>query len=481
MKYDRVLLISPNYGDVNSYPEHPASGLGYIAHVLKRNKIYYEVFDMGLNYSLIKLLKKINQYKPDLIAVTMVTFSYKNTYSMFEKVKLNFPDIPIVVGGPHISTFREEALKDCKAIDFGIVLEGDESMIELCLGKEPGEIKGLIYRKNGEVLFDAERNFILDLDSMGFPEYTGFEFSKYSTPGVIPIVTSRGCPYDCIYCPSESAIGKKFRQRSPQNMFDEINYWYKRGYTSFKILDDNFTLMKDRVNKFCELIEKSDIKNIKFALASGIRADKIDRELLERLKNIGVYSLAFGVEAGNNKILKNIKKNETIEEIRNAIKDACEIGLNVHLYFIIGSPGETREDIEDSVKLSLDYPISYANFYNLIPYPKTELFEWVKENKYFVREPNEYLNDTSCYYNNPCISTPELNFEERKKVFEYLHNIAKEIKRRNVYKRLKRYFGIFGYIISLIYMSDFFQYFFKRNRFIMRFVYSIKHRLKLEK
>lgn len=180
---------------------------------------------------------------------------------------------------------------------------------------------------------------------------------------------------------------------------------------------------------------------------NGVRADAVDRNLLQRMKEAGFTQLSFGVEAGNNKVLRSIKKGETIEVMERSIKEACEIGFDVTLFFLVGSPGETPSDVEDSVALALKYPLYEAMFYNLIPFPGTELFEWVREKGLFLREPREYLNNASHWDSEPVFETPEFSVEERREALIYTKRIRKLIKRKAFERKfMKLKIGFLGKI-----------------------------------
>jgi radical SAM superfamily enzyme YgiQ (UPF0313 family) len=173
--------------------------------------------------------------------------------------------------------------------------------------------------------------------------------------------------------------------------------------------------------EICDEIEKRKLKNLKIACGNGVRADKVNREILKRMREVGFYCIGFGVEASNNRILQNLKKGETIEQIERAISDACDLGYQVKLFFLLGSPGETEKDVWDSVRLALRYPIYYAYFNNLIPYPNTELYDWALENNYLLTNWDVYLNETahktSKGYTLPLFETPELSLQRRKRLW----------------------------------------------------------------
>jgi len=429
MRFKKVMLVLPEYVE-SHYRGLPRlrAGVGYISESLTRAKIDNTVFDMELGYSISDLIKRIESFKPDLVAIRMMTFRYKHNYSILQKIKKHFPKIKIVVGGPHMSVMRDHVLKECDAIDFGSVLEGEELIVELCKGKQITSIKGLIHRKNNKTIYNGDRQFIENLDNVPFPKFQKFEIEKY--PKAIDIVTSRGCPYHCIYCPVRLAMGSKFRCRSAKNVVDEIEYWYKKGYRAFEFVDDNFTLVSDRVFQICDDIEKRGLRELRLSCGNGVRADRVTKEMLKRMKDVGFYLLAFGVESGCEEILKNLKKGEKLKDIEEAVKNACELGFRVELFFLIGSIGETYEDVLKSFRFALKYPVARANFYNIVPFPHTELYKWVESNNLFLKKSEEYLDSGSAWIGEPLYMTPTMTFEERIKALKKSKLIRRKIEQR---------------------------------------------------
>lgn len=487
MRYRRVLLLNAAYEDnyFDLQPEIPA-GLGYIAEALKSGWIEYDVMDMDLGYSFNDLARRVLSFKPELIGLSMMSHGYKKDYEMIREIKRKFPSLDLVVGGPHVSTLREEVLEECEEIDLGVVCEGELTIVELCKGEDLESIKGLIFRKDDEIMSTGDRKFLSDLDSLQFPRFERFEIEKYSKVRrdrrhSIPLLTSRGCPYSCTFCAAYLSIGKKFRYRSPANVVDEIEYWYQKGEKDFLINDDDFTLLKERVYEICDEIERRKLSGLKFACTTGVRADRLDKNLLRRMKDVGFWRLTFGVEAGNNKVLKNIKKGESIETIEAAIREACEQGFEVELSFLLGSPGETWSDIQDGVDLALRYPISDVEWNHIVPYPKTELYEWLQERGYLLEELHSYLNASSRRTNYPLFETPELSFEDRKKAWKYTRRIKEKINIRATKRKLKK-LGIFGNLIAYAYGNFLMRNLFIGNEIVRKFaVNPVKKLAKLSK
>ena len=473
MRYARALLVGLQYPiGYNRLPNQPPTGLGYVAEALE-GAVDYDVLDMALGYTSDDLLRRIARFGPDIVGVSMMTFGYRRAYDLFARIRREYPSLPIAVGGAHMSTFRRDAMADCPAIDYGFVMEGEVSFRDLCLGAELETIRGVLYRKRDQIE-ETPGSVIDSLDEVRFPRYGRFELSRYVVKRM-NIVTSRGCPYRCIYCPVESAIGRRFRPRSPESIVAEISYWHQRGYRDFGIADDNFSLLPDRVDALCALLEQRRL-GISLECSNGLRADSVDERLLRRMRGVGFETVAFGVEAGNNRMLEVLKKRESMEVIENAVRLSCDLGFNVILFFLVGSPTETRADVEDSIAFARKYLVSDARFYNIIPFPNTELFEWVKAHNYFLRAPGEYLNDVSLFENSPCFQTPELSEAERRDLLALTAKVTKGIRHAALTRRLKR-FGPAGRLAASVFLSDWFRSLYLGNRRVRAAGEYVKSRL----
>lgn len=453
MRFKKVFFVIPNLKGFYGWPNYPHPGVGYLSTFLETKGIEYNVLDMNLAYKTEDLKKKIKSFNPDLIAITMYTYKHSQTYRMIDQIK-KFFNIPIVVGGPHVSLFKSKVL-DGNLIDFAIQHEGEEALFELCLGKPLKDIDNLIYRHDGTVCENPSREFNQDLDRLPFPRFSRFELEKYGTEKTkdIGLVSSRGCPYHCIYCPIMTTMGRNFRSRSPENVVSEIIYWHEKGYQNFEFVDDTFLQNNERVLQLCDLIEKAGLNKVFFNCSQGIRANRITRPLLERMKEIGFRCLGFGVESASNKVLKCIKKGQLFEQIDEGVRIACELGYDVRLFFMLGFPEETMEDAEQSFKFALKYPVSSANFYNIIPYPGTELFDYLKKNKLFLIEPDVYLNEVITRMRRPVFQTESMSLAERKTVLKKGYAISRKISYRHRKEQFKK-FGFTGAVLAFVLSSS---------------------------
>jgi radical SAM superfamily enzyme YgiQ (UPF0313 family) len=472
VRYKKVLLVSPpstsHYGGLRV----PA-GIGYVAQALGDAGIEYRYVDMRIGYGGRHLLKTARAFAPDLIGVSMTTLGYKATYGLMEDLARRLPGVRIVAGGHHVTVMRERVLQECAAVDFGVVGEGERAIVELCAGdRDHAAIAGLLYRDGAEVRFAGERPPATNLDEIAFPRYENIRMRDYSRQ--IPIHSSRGCVHQCIFCPNRF-LGMKYRARSEGNFVDELGYWYGKGVRQFAIDDDNFAFNKGRVYRICDEIERRGLRGLFIRCSNGVRADCVDRDLLARMKEIGVREVGFGVDGGNDKTLRHLKKGETIATIERAIADACDLGLEVRLFFLVGTPHETAADVEDSMRLARKYPVGLINVNTPIPYPGTELFDYVQENDLFLLPPEEYLNSVSEEKAEPVFETPELPRQERIALLERFHAIEAEVM-RNAAARVYRGRPIMAWLVRRCFSPGLFRRLFFQNLLFRRIVEWTRYR-----
>jgi len=436
-RFNRVLLVSVDYPHtVYKTGDTPEVGMAYIAESLESNKINYRVIDMGLGYSIDEVIKKFRAFKPDLIGIGFKSFRNHNSYMIVRELKKAFPKAKTIAGGAHISVMRKGVLEELPELDLGLVGEGEKSIVELCKGTPFGKIPGLVYRTTQEIKENAPKR-ILDLDSLHFPKYKKFELEKYWYP-VRYILTSRGCPFNCTFCSVGLITSHAWIPRSPENVVREMKYWYNKGQRFFEFVDDNFTLSKERAMKILNLIQTSGLNGVKLNCPNGVRADKVDRELLMKMQETGFDSVTFGVEVGNDKMMKIINKSEKMKDIEKAIALSAELGLNIHLVFIIGFPGQTEKDVEDAFALCEKYPIRLANFNNLIPYPGTAVYDECVEKGCLLSEPEEYLNATATKDAVTVVQTKELPEEKMNMLLRKAMKFRKRIQNKDRKRRLEK-------------------------------------------
>lgn len=266
------------------------------------------------------------------------------------------------------------------------------------------------------------------MDKIPFPAWDYFPLNKYNkniSKIRFPLITSKGCPYRCTYCVASKTTGK-YRTRSAKNVVDEIEYLKKKyGTTTFQIEDDNFALDKKRVFDICNEIILRKLK-VQWSVSEGFVASHADYGLFKKMKEAGCYLVAIGVETTDKEILKNIKKPVNLDQIRYAFKSAKKAGLITKGFFICGLPGATYKKEMDYIKFFKEVDMDIPRFGTIMVYPKTELYDWVKQNAHLlykdIDDLHNQLSETAGDLSNldfikPVYETPEFSKEERKKIF----------------------------------------------------------------
>lgn len=364
----KILLINPpdlgrSYGKISKYvpPTAPPLGLLYIASFLEKNNYDVSVLDAyAENLNLSQTLKRIIDFKPDIIGFTAVTITFPIVKTLAKMIKKNI-DCTIAVGGPHSSACQKEISKD-KNIDFVIQGEGEKNFLEIIQGK------------------DISEGFIENLDEIPFPAWHLIDLSKYHHAlfesyayPLTSIITSRGCPYNCIFCASKIIFGKKTRFRSIDNVMQEIDM-LKEGYgiNGLEFRDDTLFLSKERTLELCEKIKEKNMIWI-----GNIRADVVCRlglETLKKMKISGCRLIEVGCESGNQNILNELKKGITIEQIKQAFFLINWAKIDTLAFFIYGSYGETKKTMEKTLQLAKDIKPTFVEFFILNPHPGTEAY-----------------------------------------------------------------------------------------------------------
>jgi len=410
-----VTLIQPPFLDRCI---HFPIGFGYLAAVLEKNDVDVSIID--LNFSDKKILKKLKS--SDVVGISTMTKTFSSALNTAKQIKEIDPDIPIVFGGHHPSVAAESCLS-YPEIDYCVIGEGEYTFLDLVKSLENNsninKVKGIAFRNNGEIKYTESRQLIKNLDELPFPAYHLFNKRDYfySIIGVgnvkkipwVSIVTSRGCPFQCIFC--KRIYGQTFRARSPENVLAEMEFLVsKYKIKEFLIVDDNFTLIKERAEKICDLIIEKGL-DIVFRFPNGMRADSVDFALLKKLKKAGMYKTAFGIESGSSRMLKLMKKNLNLDRIRKTVKMCRILGIKTIGFFIIGLPGETCESALQTIKFAKELPLDDVAFYPATPYPGTEFFYWAIEKGYLKPEHLDWSKFDLLNYTSVC-RTDDLTSEE---------------------------------------------------------------------
>ncbi len=417
-----ILFVIPKTFATYTGAVVPHLGVAYLVAVLKQHKVATRIIDMGLGYTNQDLVDAIREYRPQLIGLTAYTFGFNETKQLIDVINQH-KECPVVIGGPHVSAYKTEVFNQVD-VDFAIKGEGEYALLELSKSLEKhkqefGHIENLLWRKGEQVVKNFDAPLIKDLDALPFPDFEAFELDRYvfSVDRRLPIATSRGCPYKCNFCTVKLSMGTPFRRRSPENVVNEMNILYEKGWRYFDIVDDVFTMDMKRAKKICDLIIDRKLA-INWSLGNGIRADRVDEELLSAMKKAGCVFLIYGLESGDDQILEVIKKGITVDRAMQAFELTKKVGIEFAVNFIIGHPTETYETAMKTLKLAAAMPSDYVNVYNLLPYPGTALYEWVKENGRFLVNEEDYLYSIATRVKKPIFETKEFTAVERQKALD---------------------------------------------------------------
>ncbi|MFH1136690.1 MAG: radical SAM protein [Pseudomonadota bacterium] len=402
----RFLLVNPFY-PVSECPSPPL-GLSFLAAALERADIETKILDLVVTpYSRDRLQKVIEDFSPDIIGSTAVTMTYDFAAGLIRDVKALAPEIKTVMGGPHVTFCAAETMALLPELDFIVMGEGEEAIVQLTRAVERGrgfeEIEGLAFRRDGRVAITGVRTPGLDVNDLAPPARHLVPLGRYRAMNLaIGMTTSRGCPFNCIFCVGRKMVGAKVRYRDPLKVVDELEYLGSLGFPQVNIADDLFTANKKHCFGVCDEILR---RGLKIKWTSFARVDTVVPEVMVRMKEAGCTAVSFGVETGNPQIMKTIKKGITLEQVEKAVKMCADAGILPHASFILGLPGETPATVEETVAFGekiKSYGTAYG-FHLLAPFPGTEIRD--KAEEYGIRV---LTNDWTQYHaNRAIVETPE--------------------------------------------------------------------------
>jgi anaerobic magnesium-protoporphyrin IX monomethyl ester cyclase len=395
-------------------PVYVPIGIGYLAAVMEREGFPFKIIDEQVEED---TFEKIAEYvtspylpvmHPYIFAFSVLTASYKVAVETAKKVKEIYPDSKIIFGGPHPSALPEEVLQH-EWIDIVVKGEGEVIVPELYRriksGHDYSDIKGISFRKGTEIIHNERSTEVIDLDKLPpFPYHLFGNNPKYDMGF---IVSSRGCPFSCVFCSNRVTTGKRYRYRSPESTVEELCALYETYKPEMILfLDDNFLVNRERIYRMIDLIKEKGLhKKTKFSFQA--RGDSVDYQILQDLYTAGFHSVFFGIETSSEEIMKIIRKGETVAECIAAVKMAKEIGFHVSATFIYGLPTETHQIRMDCARLANELEIDMVRFNNATPYPGTELYDIAKNNNnLYIQGDYENFNSVSTFIENPFHPTP---------------------------------------------------------------------------
>lgn len=444
----KILLVMPyiDFDDTKYLSSTDSAfpiGLGYIASVLEEEGYNVKIFDFQI------LKNTINKYKNilikenfNIVGFSVATITKNNTLNLAKITKEILPESKIMAGGAHTSIYPGDLVENSREIDFEVIGEGEESVLELVRAVEGGKdfagIKGIFYKSKDKIIKNEPRDLIKNLDEIPPPAHHLFQLQYYNPPPgmffkrpLLHMITTRGCPFNCIFCDDRKIWRGKCRQRSAENIVEEIEY-LKKNFNAREIhfYDDTFTVNKKRIYSLCGLLKKKKI-NIIWRCSS--RVDTVDEEMLKEMYSAGCRSISYGIESGDDEILKKMNKGTTVEQAKNAVRWTNKAGIQAKGFFMLNFPGETIQTTEKTIALSKELELDFAGFNLTVPHHGERLKKLVEEN---------YVLNKKAYFNPSAKMGNEIYFYQPRLPEEYL---------KKAYKRAAREFYLRpGYIFRML-------------------------------
>ncbi len=400
----RVVMVNPPLPSAQRFSEKfaalqevesvtPPLGLCYLAAGLEKAGFHVELVDGLFHHSkdgwdFKRIVKEITAKRPDAVCVTATTLTIPIAGMLTREIKQASGAVT-VLGGAHISVLPEDTMKEFPDVDVGVVGEGEDTIVELCEklrdGKGISRVRGIVRRQGRRITINPKRPLIEDLDRIPFParhllpdlkRYRQTPASYKKVPHVT-MITSRGCPYRCTFCSSNSVFGKSCRFHSAQYVLKEMGHLIENyGAREFIIYDDTFTQNHARLKEICEGIISRGW-NIVWSCMG--RANTVNEDMLRLMRRAGCWSISYGIESGDQSILNRIKKGITLDQVRDAVKWSKKLGYDVRGFFMIGHPGETKETIEKTIRFASSLGLDVAQFAITTPMPGTELWDTARD------------------------------------------------------------------------------------------------------
>lgn len=423
MQSKKVILINPPVPDDKIWVREgrcqqwdiwgapfPPLSLALISTQLKNIGFHTLIIDSGPEKKNIdKVLNDCTHYNPDFAILATASPTLQTDLDWFLRyLKEILPNTQVAAIGIHVSAFPEVVLKQFQLLDYIIIGEPEITSAKLALSVCNGansieSVKGIAYRNdNGHSHVNKAREFVGNIDSLGFPDWEKVDFRNYLLPikgrPFSLISFSRGCPYKCKFCATHQYNGEKLRKRSIDSLIREIKYNLNFGVRDFLFWTELMTLDKDHLSGFLNAIFREKLDS-RIEWVCNSRVDSSDKEIFSKMKKAGCWQIAFGFEFGDNKILQLAQKggNCTVEQGRIAAKMAHESGIFVDGHFMMGYPGETEDTLQATIDFACSLPLTFAHFYAVVPFPGAKLYTEALEEKWLASKRYDYLNqDFAC-------------------------------------------------------------------------------------
>jgi anaerobic magnesium-protoporphyrin IX monomethyl ester cyclase len=411
----KIALVNTPFIEVkDNHPLLPPLGLTYLAAVLEQDNHEIKIIDCpARNFDHEQLKKELTSFAPDIVGITSLTPTIQSAYQCARVVKEAAPNAQTIIGGPHASFLDKEVLSEESAFDMVVRGEGELTLQEIA--KSPTDIKSLskvagitLRNETGEIVRTPNRAFIQNLDELPFPAYKYIDLEDYRLFGKLhmPMMTSRGCLFQCSFCVSSRMWGGRYRARTPKSVADELE-WLRdnQGADGVQFHDD---ILTPEVKRIIDICNEIIARKINLPWGCQARVDQISEEVLDKLRKAGCNEVSFGIESGCQKILDAVKKKTSIGQNERAIKMAKQAGIFVAVTVLIGYPGETKEDVKETLDLLRRSEPDDIWLCIATPYPGTEMRVLLDNMDLKVSENWSLFDTMHPVFENPLLSDGDI-------------------------------------------------------------------------
>lgn len=421
----KIALLAPAY-PLEEYPSPPL-GLSYAAAAFEQAGAEVQIWDFIVQeYSHQKLAQFLADFDPDIIGATAVTMNFYSAQKALKKAKEINPELITIMGGPHVSFTPELTLRQHPEIDLLVLGEGEGTIANLVPvlkdRKKWNQVQGIAFCDQGQVIRTLPRGLIQDLNTLPLPARHLLPMSKYLALGFpVSIITSRGCPNKCIFCQGRRMVGQKVRYRDPEKIIEEIRSLLKAGFTRINFADDFFTSNKRRVKEVCTLILE---EGLEFKWSAFARVDSVNQECLELMLRAGCDTVSFGVESGDEEMLRRIRKRISRKQVEEAVSLCKKVGMKCLISFIAGLPGEDHKSLQTTHDFALNLKERYDvifGYHLLAPFPGTTLREQIQDFDLTILTDDWNRYDA----NQAIVQTSKLSAQELER---FVHDFEQEVR-----------------------------------------------------
>lgn len=453
--------------------------LAYAASLLKKNNIEVNLIDaIAEAIPESEFLESLSRIDFDILVIETSVPSFYYDMGMLKKAAL--VNIPVILCGPHPEIYKTEFLAENNFVDFVLFGEYEFTLLELvkaisCGKKDFSSVNGLIWRDgNNKIIKNLPREPV-NIDNLPWPYRDGPAMEKYwDLPGDIPhpsvqMLASRGCPFSCNFClwPQLLYGGRNYRARNVKDVVDEMEFMVRqKGFKSVYFDDDTFNVGKQRIIKLCDEIIKRGLHNIPWAAMA--KADLMDKEMLAAMKKAGLHAIKYGVENASQELLDNCGKCLDLKKAKRMIEFTKSLGIKIHLTFLFGLEGETKETIKKTIDYSLELAPDSVQYSILTPFPGTEIFKKLdREGRIITKNWSLYDGHYSCVFRPKNLSASDL---ETAKQYAYKMWAEEQRKKRGFLGNAKKFLAYWqNYTLKKAFKKtrNYLSYvYFKREKFI---------------